>query len=200
MKRIALFLLLSSAAYAQTAARVDIPLQTYGPTVPVSGGPLPQVLWTAQSTVQLCTHPSATYAACQAAPITTYTDSTEATTCAAATPMVQLPGTTCTASTGTAANIGFWYAGGIVDYYITTSYGGPYGPYTYNPPANAVAGNFISAVDVSPQTMAGALAGPAFTATTSVTTPSLTAGSVNNTLNAGACGLANRPSWCLVRI
>src|ERR1035437_8714820 len=125
-------LCIAVSAFGQ-AARVDIPLLTSGPKVPVTRGPLPQTLWVANSLVYVCTHPSATLAACQAAPITTYTDSTEGTTCPSATQMVQLPGNTCTASSGVTANVGFLYAGGAVDYWITSSYGS-YGPFTINPP------------------------------------------------------------------
>jgi hypothetical protein len=121
----------SQKVYAQ-AVRVDVPLLTSGPNVPVTGGPLPQALWVANSTAYICTHPSATLAACQAAPITTYTDSTAGTPCLAATPLVQFPGSTCTASTGITSNLGFWYSGGIVDYWIASSYG-TYGPFTYTP-------------------------------------------------------------------
>ena len=129
MKRYFLiFSLFAPLAFGQTV-RVDIPIQTYGPTVPTSSGPLPQTLWVANATVNLCTHPSATLAACQAAPLTTYTDSTGGTTCATATPLVQLPGSTCTASTGAASNIGFWYGGGSFDYWITTNYGS-FGPFS----------------------------------------------------------------------
>jgi hypothetical protein len=123
-------LCIAVSAFGQ-AARVDIPLQTSGPNVPISGGPLPQALWVANAAAYLCTHPSATLVACQAAPITTYTDSTEGTTCPTATPLVQLPGNTCTASTGTAANVGFWYGGGVFDYWIVSSYG-TYGPFSGN--------------------------------------------------------------------
>jgi hypothetical protein len=131
MKRIAILtaLLLSAVSSFGQAARVDIPLLTSGPSVPITGGPLPQALWVANSAAYLCIHPSATLAACQAAPITTYTDSTEGTTCPPATPLVQLPGNTCTASTGTAANVGLWYAGGLFDYWIVSSYG-TYGPFS----------------------------------------------------------------------
>lgn len=111
--------------------RVDIPVQTSGPIVPVTGGPLPQALWVANAKVALCTHPQASLSACQANPLPTFTDSTGAISCNASTPLVQLPGTTCTASPGTTANIGFWYAGGLFDYYVTSSYG-TYGPFTGN--------------------------------------------------------------------
>jgi len=133
MKRIAILtaLLLAAVSSFGQAARVDIPLQTSGPNVPISGGPLPQALWVANAAAYLCTHPSATLAACQAAPITTYTDSTEGTTCPPATPLVQLPGNTCTAATGTTANVGFWYGGGVFDYWIVSSYG-TYGPFSGN--------------------------------------------------------------------
>ena len=134
MRRIALltFIILTAVCAFGQAVRVDLPIQTYGPTVPTSQGPLPQALWVANGSAYICTHPSATLAACQASPVTTYTDATEGTSCPAATPLVQLPGNTCTASTGAAANLGFWYAGGPVDYYLGTSYG-TFGPYTYTP-------------------------------------------------------------------
>ena len=133
MKRIAILtaLILAAVSAFGQAARVDLPLLTAGPSVPISGGPLPQALWVANAAAYLCTHPSATLVACQAAPITTYTDSTEGTTCPTATPLVQLPGNTCTASTGTAANVGFWYGGGVFDYWIVSSYG-TYGPFSGN--------------------------------------------------------------------
>jgi hypothetical protein len=134
MKRIAILtaLILAAVSAFGQAARVDIPLLTSGPFVPITEqGALPQALWVANAAAYLCTHPSTTLAACQAAPITTYTDSTEGTTCPTATPLVQLPGNTCTASTGTAANVGFWYAGGLFDYWIVSSYG-TYGPFSGN--------------------------------------------------------------------
>jgi len=129
MKRIALiFALFAPVAFSQ-AVRVDIPIQTTGPNVPTTGGALPQALWVANATVALCAHPTASLAACQAAPLTTYTDSTQGTTCPAATPLVQLPGNTCTAATGAAATLGFWYAGGLFDYWVTSAWGS-YGPFT----------------------------------------------------------------------
>lgn len=131
MKRILLFLLFPLCSFGQ-ATRVDVPLQTSGPNVPTSGGPLPQALWVANATVTLCLHsaPPLSFSACQAAPITTYTDSTLTTACPTATPMVQLPGSTCTKSAGAAGNLGLWYAAGlIVDYWVTSTYG-TFGPYT----------------------------------------------------------------------
>lgn len=47
--------------------------------------------------------------------------------------LVQLPGNTCTQYSGVQANVGFWYTGGAVDYWVTSSYGS-FGPFTYNPP------------------------------------------------------------------
>jgi predicted metal-binding membrane protein len=133
MKRIAILtaLILAAVSAFGQAVRIDIPLQTSGPNVPISGGPLPQALWVANAAAYLCTHPSATLVACQAHLITTYTDSTEGTTCPTATPLVQLPGNTCTAATGTTANVGFWYGGGVFDYWIVSSYG-TYGPFSGN--------------------------------------------------------------------
>jgi hypothetical protein len=188
MKRIAILtaLLLAAVSSFGQAARVDIPLLTSGPSVPITGGPLPQVLWVANSAVYLCTHPSATLAACQAAPITTYTDSTEGTTCPTATPLVQLPGNTCTAATGTTANIGAWVAQGIFDYWITSSYWS-YGPYTFYPPGGGCQGNNTVANGCTgATTAAGALAnlggaaltGAAFTGP--VSAPSVTAGTTSD--------------------
>ena len=119
---------LSSAAFAQTAVRVDIPLLTSGPNVPTSGGPLPQALWLANATVKVCTHPS-TINSCT--PLTTYTDSTEATSCPSNSPLTRQPGTICTATTGSSAGAGFWYAGGLADYYVTSAQGTT-GPYSVN--------------------------------------------------------------------
>ena len=139
MKRIAILtalILAATVAFGQ-AARVDIPLQTAGNTVPFVGGPLPQALWVANATVIICPHvtpyTSQTYVNCAANPITTYIDSAESATCPTSTPLVQLPGNTCTASTGTTANLGFWYAGGYFDYYVVSAYGS-YGPFTNTSP------------------------------------------------------------------
>ena len=153
-----LFMLsLCCSAFGQ-AARVDLPLQTYGPNVPSGAGPLPQALWLSNVSVYACVHPSASLSACQASPITTYTDSTEGTTCPSTTQLVQLPGSTCTASAGAAANVGLWYQGGIFDYWVVASYG-TFGPFTYNAPA-AIGGNYVSKLLTTPQTMAGPLSGP----------------------------------------
>ncbi len=155
MKRIIIFAALTLVSYAAfgQAVRVDIPLQTAGNTVPFVGGPLPQALWVANSTVVICSHvtpyTSQTYANCAANPKTTYIDSAESATCPTSTPLVQLPGNTCTASTGTTANLGFWYSGGYFDYYVVSAYG-TYGPFTN-------AGSISSAGGYA------ALAGAAFT-------------------------------------
>ena len=138
--------LCSFSAFGQ-AVRIDIPLQTSGPNVPLSGGPLPQTLWVSNASVYVCAHPSATLAACQGSPVTTYTDATKGTSCPSASQMVQLPGNTCTASAGTTANLGFWYAGGIVDYWVVSSYGS-FGPFTISPP---VGGSGSGSVIASPQ-------------------------------------------------
>jgi len=192
MKRIAILtaLLLAAVSSFGQAARVDIPLQTSGPNVPISGGPLPQALWVANAAAYLCTHPSATLAACQAAPITTYTDSTEGTTCPPATPLVQLPGNTCTAATGTTANVGFWYGGGVFDYWIVSSYG-TYGPFSGNSSNSALPSSCgnptgIPCGGTGATTAAGALAnlgGAALTGATftgPVSAPSVTAGTTSD--------------------
>jgi len=109
------------------AVRVDIPLLTVAPgSSGSSAGSLAQALWVSNATVIVCTHPS-TLSSCT--PATTYNDYTEDAVCPPSTPLVQLPGTACTASTGVAANVGFWYFGGVVDYWVTSSYG-TFGPYT----------------------------------------------------------------------
>ena len=133
MKKLLFILLFSSMALAQ-AVRVDIPLLTTGPNVPSTGGPMPQMLGIANAAVQVCGHPAVLNGSglCTNL-ITTYTDSTMSTACPSpSVQMVQLPGTTCSATTGQLANIGFWYAGGTVDYTISTTYGN-YGPYTISP-------------------------------------------------------------------
>ena len=95
MKRIAILtalILAATVAFGQ-AARVDIPLQTAGNTVPFVGGPLPQALWVANATVIICPHvtpyTSQTYVNCAANPITTYIDSAESATCPTSPPLVQ---------------------------------------------------------------------------------------------------------------
>src|SRR5580658_7089704 len=60
------------SAFGQ-AVYISQPLQTYGPNVPTSGGPMPQTLWVSNATVNICTHPSSTLAACLASPVVTYT-------------------------------------------------------------------------------------------------------------------------------
>lgn len=150
--------LLCASAFGQTAVRVDQPILTSGPNVPSSGGPLPQALWVANATVAICTHPttlpntvSATLAECQANPITTYTDSTEGTICPLTSPLVLLPGTTCSASAGAEADLGFWFGGGLADYWVISAYGS-YGPYTVSGGGSGGGGggstNFVSGIPV----------------------------------------------------
>ena len=128
MRTLITFFLLSTAALAQTAARVDVPLLTTGPNVPSSGGPMPQALWLANATVKVCTHPSSINS-CTPAP--TFTDSTEATQCPSSAPLTRQPGSICVATTGASATAGFWYLGGLIDFYVTSSYGTT-GPYVAN--------------------------------------------------------------------
>jgi hypothetical protein len=144
-------LVLCASAFGQ-ASRVDIQLLTLGSTVAQGQGAMAQALWVGQSTAIVCTHPSSTYAACAANPVTTYTDSTEATPCATSTQLVQLPGNTCTKYTGIAANLGFWYGGGIADYWITTAYG-QYGPYTVNESGGGGGGGAVNSVANSDGTL-----------------------------------------------
>lgn len=126
-KFLAVALLLLSPLLFSQAARVDVPIQTSGPNVPASGGPLPQALWLSNAKVSVCQHPAPTIAQCT--PAVTYTDSTMATPCPSTAPLVQLPGSACTATAGSRANVGFWYGGGTVDYFVSGSYG-LFGPYS----------------------------------------------------------------------
>ena len=155
MKRIALLTFLFYLATCVGVAcgqevRIDLPVQTSGPNVPSSAGPLPQALWVANAQVYICAHPSASLSACQASLITTYTDSTGGTPCPTSTQLVQLPGNTCTAATGGTANIGAWYAGGQFDYWVVSSYG-TYGPFTANASAGtgAISGQVISTIPLN---------------------------------------------------
>jgi hypothetical protein len=116
----------TSLAHAQ-AVRVDIPLLTSGPNVPSGSQALPQALWVSNASVNFCVHPATTLASCT--PVATYMDSTASTECPAATPLVELPGTICAGSAGILGNLGFWYSGGTIDYFVTSTYG-TFGPYT----------------------------------------------------------------------
>ena len=142
MKKFAVLLILLAFctvfAHGQ-AIRADIPLLTSGPNVPVTGYPLPQALIVANATIALCNHPSVNLAACT--PIVTYTSSAGSATCLSTKPLVQLPGTTCSATTGLLGDIGFWYAGGTIDYFVTTMYG-TYGPYSYSGGTGGAAGRW----------------------------------------------------------
>ena len=128
MRTLITFFLLSTAALAQTAARVDVPLLTTGPNVPSSGGPMPQALWLANATVKVCTHPSSINSC---TPAVTFTDSTEATQCPSSAPLTRQPGSICVATTGASATAGFWYLGGLVDFYVSSP-AGTTGPYVAN--------------------------------------------------------------------
>lgn len=137
MKRLIPFLLfLGSLCYGQ-AVRVDQPLLTSGPNVPVPGGALAQTLWYSNASVYICAHPAVSLVACQNSLITTYTESTMTVPCTTG-QIVNLPGNTCSLSAGSTANVGFWYTGGIVDYWITSPYGTS-GPYTISAAASSAA-------------------------------------------------------------
>lgn len=124
-KLILVALLFALPAFAQEV-RVDQSLLTPGPNVPGFGFPRPQALIQANATVNLCAHPSSINSC---TPITTYSDSTGGTTCPPYAQLTILPGSVCTASVGTSAKMGFWYAGGTVDYYVTEN-GQTLGPYS----------------------------------------------------------------------
>jgi len=145
---------LCAPAFGQ-AVREDVPLQTTGPDTPMPNGNLPQALWLANSTVQVCAHPVVN-GVCL--PIATYNDSNKDAICPPTAPLTQLPGFTCTASTGSAANVGFWYAGGIIDYLVTSPYGS-FGPFTISQGLPGT-GSFVSTTETSPQSVSGQLNTP----------------------------------------
>ena len=122
----AFLLIICANAFGQGAVRVDVPLLTSGPNVPGASQPYPQTLWVSNATVQICQHP-ATLTSCTA--VTTYTDASAGSTCPSTAQLVALPGTTCSSNAGILGNVGFWYAGGTVDYIVTTA-SASYGPYT----------------------------------------------------------------------
>lgn len=157
MKRLIPLFLICASAFSQ-AVRVDIPLLTSGPNVPVTGQGLPSALWVSDATVQICAHP-ATLSSCSY--VTTYTDATEATPCPPTQQIVQLPGNTCSSLSGILGNAGFWYAGGTVDYIITGAYGAS-GPYTVTGVNGS--GNYVSTTQTGTQNMVGPLNGPSFRA------------------------------------
>jgi len=173
MKNLLWLFLFAPLAFGQ-AVRVDIPLLTSGPNVPTAGGPFPQALWLSNATIQICTHP-ATLNSCSYVP--TYTDVGSGTQCPGTQQLVALPGNTCSANAGIVGNIGVWYAGGTVDYIVTSSYG-TYGPYTVTGINGG--GNYVSTVQTLPQTMIGTLAGPGFASMVASTT-------ITSALIANAC-------------
>jgi hypothetical protein len=130
MKKTFLLIFFTSTVLSAQGVRVDIPILTNGYNVPSGNGALPQTLWLAHATAIICAHLNVqNYASCAAAPITTYTDSRLTTSCPTNRPIVQLPGQVCESDLGIASNLGFWYAGGSFDYFITSIYGVS-GPYT----------------------------------------------------------------------
>lgn len=152
-----MLLCLCAGAFGQLASRVDTPLQTAGPVIQVPGSsPLPQVVWLSNASVQICVHP-ASIQSCTPAP--TYNDSNEDAACPANAPLVQLPGVTCTASTGVQANVGFWFGGGTVDYIVTSSYG-TFGPFSVTQLTGA--GSFVKTTPSGnvQQTVSGPLSKP----------------------------------------
>ena len=124
---IALFFFLVPALAFGQAVRVDQSLLAPGPNVPISGSPLPQALLLANSTVQVCAHP-ATVNTCT--PVQTYGNSAETIVCPLTAQLTAQGGSTCRSTVGIAADVGFWYAGGTVDYIVSNSTYGTLGPYS----------------------------------------------------------------------
>lgn len=176
MKRLLLLFLIPVSLLGQVAVRIDQPLLATGPNVPMPGGALPQAIFLANATVAVCVHP-ATLASCT--PALTFNDSNEDAACPSATPLVQLPGTTCTASVGTGANVGFWYSGGTVDYIVNSQFGS-LGPFIVTG-GNASASGTVTSLSVN--TTAAA---PLFTCTVSTptTTPAIVCALTNAAQNA----------------
>jgi len=127
MKHFGLLLLLIPALAFGQAVRVDQSLLMPGPNVPVSGSPLPQALLLANSQVQICAHP-ATINSCT--PIQTYGNSAETIVCPLTSQLTAPGGSTCQSTVGITADVGFWYAGGTVDYLVYNSTYGTLGPYS----------------------------------------------------------------------
>lgn len=180
-KRLFALVILSFGAFLYgQGIRVDLPVQVTGPNVPSSGGPLPQALMLANATVTVCAHP-ATINSCS--PVTTYTDSTLTTPCPNYSQMVQLPGTLCTNSVGTKANVGFWYAGGLVDYIVTSSYG-TVGPLSVTGASGS--GTYVQLSQASVQTLLGPLNVPAIYSQADPYINIMAFGAIPNNAGAGA--------------
>jgi hypothetical protein len=131
MKRIALFLICTAAAFGQ-AARVDSNVLTTNGNVP--SGAKAQVLTVPGSTLSVCANSSCSVAA------TTYTDATMATPCPGNAP-ITLPGsTTCVSSVNQQGQFGFWANSSSNFYYKITLPGGQsYGPFAVTPGLTATA-------------------------------------------------------------
>lgn len=143
-KLLAILLLLPSLAFAQTAARFDLPVLTTTPAqVPV--GSLPDLLAVTNATIAVCGYPATMSGGMCTNTITTYTDSTLATACPS-TAQLTAPGTSvCISTTGLQGAFGFWYdssANSHLTYTVKTSWG-TYGPYDI-----AVSGGSVASYSV----------------------------------------------------
>jgi hypothetical protein len=120
MKRLALFLILTAAAYGQ-GFRTDSNVLTTNGNVP-SGAKAP-VMTVPGSTLSVCSDAACSISA------TTYSDITMSTPCPSDKP-ITLPGsTTCVASADSLGRFGFWTASSTFYYKITTPGNLVYGPY-----------------------------------------------------------------------
>lgn len=188
MKKVAALLLFLGPLCFGQAVRVDQPLLTSGPNVPVSGGALAQTLWYSNATIYVCAHSAldVSLAWCQANPVTTYTDATKGTPCPSNAQLVQLPGTTCTNSSGITANVGLWAdpSLSLIDYWVVSTYGS-FGPFTVSPGGSGgcVGGGSIAQGCTAATTQPGAftnIVGPGGTITGPTT--------LNNVTNATIAG------------
>lgn len=131
---LALFLtFFSSPAFAQTFVyRLDpAPVMTVSGNVPIGGFPTAYLVPSA--TIKLCTDSACNNRA------TAYTDATGSTPCALPSP-VTLPGTsTCTSTSGSQGQFGFWVQPGTYYYTVTTS-SGTFGPYPISSPTAGTLG------------------------------------------------------------
>ena len=147
MKRLVLLLLLMPfAAFAQTAARFDLPvLPTTPATTPV--GSLPPVLAVTNATVSVCGYPATMSGGMCTNTITTYTDSTEATACPSTAQLTPSGSSACVSTTGLQGGLGFWYDTSITHMtYTVRANWGTSGPYDIAPPAGS---GFTAATDLS---------------------------------------------------
>lgn len=130
-----LLVLLAIPCLAQNAARYDAPPLSTIPGAP-NPGALPPLLAIPGAQISVCAYPASGNPCTNT--ITTYTDSTLTTACAAGTPLTLAGTSTCTQYTDSQGNYGFWYnteTNAHIQYTVKTSWGN-FGPYDVMPPGS----------------------------------------------------------------